>query len=138
MIHNVKGIMVEICDELIPACNIQVWESYPELHIDMENKYIYGVYFEVVFENGVSAAVSQEAADLAGGHLDTVCVMDVDHDAFLGHFIVEFTNHRDGHNDVFFAAHCWSEEDLLTVLKQSIETYRKSPVSHAARIGRAA
>lgn len=117
MIYNVNDIVVEIDGQLFPAANIQVFECYPEFHWDKDHKTFYGVYFEVMFENGANACVTQELCDVANGNASTVCTE-------LDHFIVEITRMQNRYKEIEFAHHCTSEANLAKVLQQEIERHK--------------
>lgn len=107
MIHNVNYLMVDINGELFPAVNICVPDCYPEYESMPDFDDHYGVYFEIMFENGHNATVYQEVTNRCGNRLD--------------HFIVEITHLRHNYKYLLFAFHCKNEEDLVRVLRRQIE-----------------
>jgi hypothetical protein len=108
MIYNVNDLFVEINGELFPACNIQVYDIHPQLKkID---DFYYGVYFELMFENGIAVTVHQEAPDAVNGLTESGC------DGALNHFLVEVVDLQGSTDLIFHAYHCDSEERLAEVL----------------------
>lgn len=103
MIHNVNGIMVDINGELFPAVNLWIPVDYPNGKEQMTQ-----VYFEMLFENGYDAVVYQEN----GSDDETLCERPQEH------FIVEICHKDDRYQEIIFAYHCDSEDDLTQILNQ--------------------
>lgn len=115
MIHNVKGLFVEIQGEMFPAGNIQVWTSHPELHwIANHGQYgtWYGLYFDIMFEDGHCLSVEQEAAAIANETCSSMCEADPN---VLTHYLISLT-HKNDYSQVIFAWHAIGEEELHRVL----------------------
>lgn len=119
MFHNVNNKLVEIRDKMFPACNIQIWGDFLEPKFLSEFGRFFGIFFEVMFENGTSATVSQELADVLNGDVDTLCGTD-EFNVMLEHFIVEITSHEDSHMTVVHAYHCRTIDELIQVLEREM------------------
>jgi hypothetical protein len=121
VIYDVKGRMVEVSGELFPAVNIQVWDWSPEVRSDPADDCFYGIYFELMFENGFGVVVSQEVADILNGHTECLCSTDN-----LDHFVVEVYGQT--YNEVIHAYHCRSETELRKCLEAE-RRINSTPVS---------
>lgn len=118
MIHNVNDICVEIDGKIFPAANIQVLAGYPMIRWAEDHQTNYGLYFDVMFENGVVASVDQEATRIENGEWDSMCEATPD---VLDHFVVEITRMQDGYKEVIHAYHCVGEEHLADVLSKEMK-----------------
>lgn len=104
--------MVEVNGQLFPAGNIQVWECSPALHFSMDHNTFYGIYFEILFENGCTLIVFQEACAVRNRETESIC-----EDYELDHYLVEVKHASDGYKEVNFAYHTEGEQELAEVLE---------------------
>lgn len=118
MIYDVNGRMVEVDGKMFPAANIQVWREYPNLHWSKDHGVFYGVYFEVMFEDGDNLTVSQEMAEEAANFFPTGSCYE------LSHFLVVITNKRDGYKEVIHAWHCVDEQKLAEIIQLEIDIHK--------------
>lgn len=110
------GNHVEILGVKFPAANIQIWDCYPELYLSdcgfpESGEMYFGLYFELMFENGAVLVVSQEATDVVNGK-DVECKDKKN----LNHFVIEeFSKVQTV--EPSFVYHCSGEHELVTMLQ---------------------
>lgn len=108
--ENINGIMVDIHGVRFPAVNIQIGEEYPKINNDLG--VAYGIYFEIMFENGVNVQVYQEVAAITNGLMSSECSKDD-----IEHFIIEVTRMQDEYQTILHAYHAKDERQLLFYLQ---------------------
>lgn len=122
MLYRVGANLVEVCGELFPAANIQVYNDLYPIYLSGHMRW-YGFYWEMMFENGRILEVSQNLPEYLNGDLQSMETPSLEECTIEMWFSMDRYVEASRTNTPDHAWFCPDLKRLAAQLKELIELY---------------